>query len=68
MIFVNYFKWESGDIYSQSSVKKPTIKNTSSNNTFHLDVPPWRYERRTSVRGEHGQLAFGYLTTVSRSG
>ena len=67
MIFVNYFKWESGDIYRQSSVKKPTSKNTSSNNTFHLDVPPWRYEGRTFVRGEYEQMAFGYLSTVSRS-
>ena len=31
-----FFIWESGDIYRQSSVKKPTSKNISSN---HVSIP-----------------------------
>ena len=33
---LNCFIWEFGDIYRQSSVKIPPIKNISSNNTLHM--------------------------------
>ena len=46
------------NIYRQSLVKKPTSKNTSSNNTF----PFWQYHRNIEINITYNRhLAFVYL-------
>ena len=43
--------FEYGTIWQleQSWVKKPTIKNISSNNTFHMSPPFWQYHRNIQI-------------------